>query len=442
MISTAVTNRTTNASSDDLATDRSVDVAALVCGLVTQLCSVADSTDPGSWSATEAEAVVAATTSLVNAAGYLGVVAAKRVGETGAHQRCGDRTEAHHLARVSGIGVGAARTALITLERAGSLASTRAAMARGELSGRQAAAITEAAAVDPSAEGRLLRMAKARGIGQLEEECARVRAAAAPDDEAERHRRARSERGCWTRNNRDGSAEVRYRSTVDDVAEIWSVIAAYRDRLFRDGTHDPDNPTSFAQRAADGLVDMARAAARSGGMAVAEPTLPLDGLAPERPAPTPAKVIVRIDWDALVRGYPIDGETSEIAGIGPVPVQAVRDMIASGDPFLAAVVTQGQNVHTVAHLGRQPNASQRTPLEWLNPRCRAERCDRTIGLEVDHRIDWEPTKVTLLDWLEWMCRHHHLLKTNEGWRLVPGTGIRPFVPPTDPRHPSRAGPAD
>jgi hypothetical protein len=117
---------------------------------------------------------------------------------------------------------------------------------------------------------------------------------------------------------------------------------------------------------------------------------------------------------------------------------AVRDLLASSNPFLAAVVTKGVDVATVAHLGRDPTVHQRTALEWLEPRCRAEGCDRTIGLDIDHRVDWAPTKVTLLKWLDWLCRHHHDLKTNEGWRLVAGTGIRAFVPPDDPRHPDRA----
>jgi hypothetical protein len=121
-------------------------------------------------------------------------------------------------------------------------------------------------------------------------------------------------------------------------------------------------------------------------------------------------------------------------------VSVVRDMIATGDPFLAAVVTKGTDVHTVAHLGRSPSAAQRTALEWLNPRCQAAGCDRTVGLEIDHRVDWADTKVTLLAWLEWLCTHHHDLKTTKNWRLVHGTGIRPFVPPDDPRHPTRAGP--
>jgi hypothetical protein len=117
-------------------------------------------------------------------------------------------------------------------------------------------------------------------------------------------------------------------------------------------------------------------------------------------------------------------------------------MLATANPFLAAVVTNGVDVVNVAHLGRKSTAYQRTGLEWSDPRCRAEGCDRTFGLEIDHRVDWADTKVTLLGWLDWLCTHHHRLKTCEGWRLSGGDGIRPFVPPDDPRHPGNGPPAE
>lgn len=393
--------------------------------------------DPANMSARDAEDLLVAAAGVVNAAWALGGRAARRVGETGAHRRCGDRTEAHHLARVAGVGLGTARTALEVTGTATRLPATAGALARGELSMRQAAAVCSAVTADPAAESRLLRLAKTRGVGQLEEECARVRAAAAPDDEAERHRRARRERGAWRHTNRDGSAEIRFRSSTDDIAEAWAVITAFATSLVWSGSDGGGERPSFDQHNADGFLDMCRTAAAGTILTPAsEPALPLEGLEPLRPAPHPKKVIVRVDLAALLRGYPSDGEVCDIPGYGPVPVAAVRDMIASGNPVLAGVVTKGVDVATVAHLGRHPSAHQHTAMEWLDPRCRAEGCDRTVGLERDHRIDWQSTQVTLLRWMEWLCSHHHQLKTSKDWRLVTGEGIRPFVPPDDPRHPN------
>ena len=161
------------------------------------------------------------------------------------------------------------------------------------------------------------------------------------------------------------------------------------------------------------------------------------------PPVRPSKVIVRIDWASLVRGWPIDDEVCEIVGVGPVPVTAVHEMIASGDVFLAAVVTKGTDVVNVAHLGRRPSAAQRTALDWMNPTCTAMGCNRSVRLEIDHREDWAEIQITLLSLLDGLCRHHHNLKTYKGWSLVEGTGKRDMVPPYDWRHPKRrrAGPA-
>ncbi len=58
-------------------------------------------------------------------------------------------------------------------------------------------------------------------------------------------------------------------------------------------------------------------------------------------------------------------------GYGPVAVSAIRDLIDSGDPSLAAVATRGVDVVRVAHVGRRPTAHERSALEWLYPTCAA-----------------------------------------------------------------------
>jgi len=147
------------------------------------------------------------------------------------------------------------------------------------------------------------------------------------------------------------------------------------------------------------------------------------------------KLLVRVDLEALLRGYPADGETCELAGYGPVAVSAIRDLMASRSTFLAAIVTRQKALVGVAHLGRRPTAHQQSALEWLYPSCAAEGCAAQGHLERDHRVDWARSHLTVLDLLDLLCPHHHRLKTTEGWALVPGTGKRPFVPPDDQRHP-------
>ena len=62
-------------------------------------------------------------------------------------------------------------------------------------------------------------------------------------------------------------------------------------------------------------------------------------------------------------------------------------------------------------------------------------CTRTRRLQNDHRYEWVKTKRTRVDELDPLCKHHHDLKTYDGWALIEGTGPREMVPPTDPGHP-------
>jgi hypothetical protein len=117
---------------------------------------------------------------------------------------------------------------------------------------------------------------------------------------------------------------------------------------------------------------------RSGDPSTADPDpnagdLRLPGLDPPEPAPAPvlpgptganAKIIVRIDHTALARGHTEPGETCEIDGFGPVPVDQVRAWMT--DAFLAAVLTDGTDRHPRRHRlrsarpgSREGNASSR-----------------------------------------------------------------------------------
>jgi hypothetical protein len=98
----------------------------------------------------------------------------------------------------------------------------------------------------------------------------------------------------------------------------------------------------------------------------------------------PAKVLIRVDYEALRRGFVNETETAEIAGVGPVPVEAIRQIIATDDPFLAAVLADGTEVLRVTHFGRKPTAKQKTALEWLYPTCSVDGCGARARLEVDH----------------------------------------------------------
>ena len=251
---------------------------------------------------------------------------------------------------------------------------------------------------------------------ELGQECARVKAAVGNPEARRRTIHAGRYLRTWT--DADGAWHLGMRANPEVGAVVMAALEPVRDRLFRTARAQGRREASEAY-AADALVALCRGEA---------------GV----PRRSGTKVIVRVDLGALLRGYPIQGELCEICGFGPVAVSALRELIDSGDPFLAAVVTRGQEVAGVAHLGRRANAAQQTALEWLYPCCAVEGCSASTWLENDHRLDWATSGLTVLDLFDRLCSHHHDAKTLEGWSLVEGRGKRAFVAPEDPRHPRNA----
>jgi len=142
--------------------------------------------------------------------------------------------------------------------------------------------------------------------------------------------------------------------------------------------------------------------------------------------------LIRVDLAALLRGSVAHGEVCEIGGIA-VSVTELRRLL--GESIMQLVLTNGEAVIDVVNLGRKPTVAQMIAKLFADAACTAQGCDRAVRLEFDHRTDWARVKVTELANLDLLCDHHHDLKTLEKWALVPGTGRRPMVPPSDRRHP-------
>ena len=260
------------------------------------------------------------------------------------------------------------------------LPRTAAAVRRGELSPDQAKAVIGAAAVDPTAEGRLLDHAGQGSLDELRNECKRVRGAGRPRPgghppaHPQGASRAQPHR-CRRHLGDDGPGH-------HGVGRAHPCGLRHRaDGIFRQahraGRREPSEAYLF-----DALEQMCTDPGAAEG-------------ATALPKGANAKVIVRIDWPALVRGRTVDGEVCEIAGVGPVPVSVVRELCE--DAFVAVVLTKGADICSVTHLGRRHTALQVTALQWRDPECARLGCANTIGLENDHRADWAHTHVTRVD---------------------------------------------
>ena len=208
-----------------------------------------------------------------------------------------------------------------------------------------------------------------------------------------------------------GTAHLHAQGRPQDVAIVMAAIGPLGDKAFAAARKEGrrERPEAYAF---DGLVALATA----GGTK----------------APR-GEVVFRVDLAAMLRGYPVDGEVCEVAGFGPVSTQAVIDVMDCGDPVLKAVLTKGQDVVNVTHLGRRPNAAQRTALDWLFPTCAAEGCGtRSSHLQSDHRAEWAKSHVTVLGLLDRLCQFHHYRKTYHGWPWCPGEERELSSLPTTP----------
>jgi hypothetical protein len=418
-------------------------VAKAVEEIAAALHLVVEAFDPKVVTATTAGQVLAAADRVEKMAACLKSLAAARVAEADASAR-GRRggegpapSPAHRLANRTGTSRGAAKKSIDTGKRLEDQPALNSAARAGELSAEQTALVSEAAAANPREEQRLVDLARSgASLEELRRECARVRAAADRDAEA-RHARIRRNRFAAKRTNDDGSEQITCRGTADDIAGMWAAIEGYArtefDKARLEGRRESQGAYAF-----DAMVEICRRAAavatgdeRGTDNTEAETPVPAGRIR----KPVPTKVIVRVDLTALLRGCPVEGEKCEIAGAGEIPVSLVRELIATGDAFIAAVLTNGVDVLNVAHIGRKPTAFQQTALEWLSTGCDVLGCNNTVGLEIDHVDDWAETKLTKLSRLRCMCGHHHDLKTHKGWALVEGPGKQPLVPPEDPRHP-------
>jgi len=337
--------------------------------------------------------------------------AAARVADTTVWRTGGHRSPAEWLASETGTSKTEAGRLVDTGRQLERLPATRAAMCRGDLSPRQVEAVAGAAAADPGAERRLLERAKDRSLRELQEECRRTRVNADPDPEATA-RRVHARRGCRTWTEDDGATgHLHLTGPIASIARMDNAIRHRADQLFRvaraDGRREPSEAYAY-----DATQDLLM---RTG-----------DGT----PAPVgaDAKIIVRIDHSALVRGRAASGETCEIVGVGPVPVATVREWM--DDAFVAAVLTKGEEVQKVVHLGRRFKARQRTALQWQDPLCARMGCSNRLGLEYDHFEDWAATHTTRVEAAKRFCAACHRLKST-GWRVSEpdADGQCAFTPP-------------
>lgn len=427
-------------------------------------------------------------------------LAAARAAEGTGWQHEGYRSPAEQLAHQTGMSPTAARRAIDTGRRMADQPDIAHAALAGELSPEQAAAVADGAAADPARARDLLDKARRMTLPELNQEVARTKAAT--NDADQRRQKIRAQRCLKRWSDPEGAHHAHLYGLPEDATTLWRALDPIRRRLNMTHRHHGQPVESLPTLDYDALMTLAAAAVgtdaelaigdlvalglfpglQSGSIpATSTPaTPPPDAPPPDAPPPaiprmtdlftalgtdrspsghsnepkrpkklagSPAKVIIRVDLDTLLRGCQAGDEICEIAGWGPLDARYVRALIHTGQAQLAAILTRQKKISGVYLDRRHPNAWQKTALDFTHTTCAVAGCNARSELEYDHRVPHASTGYTLLELLDRLCPHHHKLKTHHGWALIEGIDKRPFVPPDDPRHPdntartTREGPA-
>lgn len=190
-------------------------------------------------------------------------LAAARAAHGDAWRQQGYRSPADQLAREAGMSPAAAKRALETGRRlAGQPQVAQAALA-GELTLEQAEAVSDGAAANPARTADLIERARRASLPELNEEVARVKAAATDQEARRAARHDRRSLRRWT--DRDGALQAHLYGHPEDGARLWQALDPIRRHLIMSrrqagGGNEPLDSLDY-----DALMALAGAATGQGG---------------------------------------------------------------------------------------------------------------------------------------------------------------------------------
>jgi hypothetical protein len=311
---------------------------------------------------------------------------------------------ARWLAVRTGIDLHAAREQVRTARALASLPLTSAAMQRGELSFSKARALTRRATGDN--EGELLELAKGATAADLER-MLRAWRLGTREDEAEREHRRHESRCLSIVPDDDGMYVIRGRLTPEVGALLMRTIEAASDALFREqhipGQREPEG--AAAQRRAD-AIGLAAERALAAGFGSSDAPAPLSGTRAER-----YQVVLHVDpatlsdqpgQSELEDGTRVSAETSQRLTCDVSVVTVTHEIDGS-------VLDVGRKTRTI------PPAI-RHALEVRDRGCRFPGCGLRFT-DAHHLVHWGQGGKTSVDNCLLLCRHHHRLVHEGGWRV-------------------------
>src|ERR1700736_5146560 len=127
------------------------------------------------------------------------------------------------------------------------------------------------------------------------------------------------------------------------------------------------------------------------------------------------QLIIRASVDTLA-GVP-GAPAGELEGGGPVPAETVQRYAC--DSAISRITGQGELEHELNHASRTLPASTRRALEARDRHCVFPGCTRPVNwCDGHHLVWWTRGGATALPNLALLCRPHHRMVHEEGWRLL------------------------
>jgi hypothetical protein len=326
----------------------------------------------------------------------------------------GVRSLAHWLNYRCGIDLGAAREKVRVARALRELPLVREAFAAGTVSYSKVRAITRVAT--PANEGLLLGYAKAATASQLEQIVRGYRRMERLNDPDTVLRQQR-ERGLRWWIDEDGSFVIEGRFPPEDGALILRALEAVQARTYREEGPDAaaDTECPAAARRGDALVRLVEAgaanedAALSGGertLVVVHVQAPTGEPSNAHPSPssTPSTPPApsELDLAELEHGPVIHPETARRLACDASVVAHVED----GDGATLSIGRRSRSVPPWMHRA----------LRRRDGGCRFPGCTNTRHVDAHHVHHWADGGDTALDNLILLCRHHHRLVHEHGFR--------------------------
>ncbi len=385
---------------------------------------------------------------------------AKRGEETAAWVGTGKRSAAGWFADATGTSVGDAKRSIETADVLEKLPQVADVFEAGRLSETQVRQMSQAGEAAHGKQTELIDIAENEGFRQLRDRCREVKSAAESEiDERRRLRRMHRNRTAHWSVDETGAHVLRARFGPTQGPILKAHFDAEVDGIFRHATRTGRRETLdnygtdaifnlMGGRTVDGTTldpapdnaeqdnGSAKSARSARSARSAKSSDGVDGVdsdcdgeavveAPTRAGRqlrARAEIIFLVDYRSWRRGSTIEGETCEIAGLGPVPVALVEQF--THDAFLKAVVADGTDIKQVKHFARSIPAELKTALFVRDRGCAVPGCTNQLAIEVDHGNPYAEGNELSLDNGDQLCRPHHQDKTHNGHRLRGRPGKR------------------